>query len=356
MSKLVTSLFFLIVIFGLVVLASAGIVEGQKRFGDSYYYIKHQLVYGVGFGLLVFWICSRISFRRWKTLALPLLICAIGLLMLVFIPDFGVGVRGAQRWVHLGVITVQPSEFLKFSLIVYLAAWFARRASGKVSAAQLIPFFLILGFVGILLMLQPDFGTLGIILLIGLAMYFFSGARWRHIIILMLVIGILGGGFALAAPYRFDRIKTFFNPSEDTQGISYHINQALISIGSGGLFGLGYGQSKQKFNYLPEPVGDSIFAILAEELGFVGAMALLGLYIAFLIALVRVAQKTNDPFARLFALGVAVWIGGQAFINVAAISGLMPLTGVPLPLMSYGSSSLVSIMAAMGIVKNVAQV
>ncbi|MEK7615808.1 MAG: putative lipid II flippase FtsW [Patescibacteria group bacterium] len=353
MHKATISLFFVLIIFGLVMLASAGVVEGQKKFDDSYYYAKHQLLFGVLPGIVVFLALARFPYQRWKKFALPILLVALGLLILVFVPSLNVHVKGAQRWIDVGVATVQPSEFLKFALVIYLAAWFGKRKS---SASELIPFFLILGFIVALLVMQPDFGTLGIVLMISIAMYFFSGAKLWHFLLLLLVLGVVLGGLALAAPYRFDRIKTFLDPQEDTQGASYHINQALISIGSGGVWGLGYGQSKQKFNYLPEPVGDSIFAVIVEELGLVGGLVLIGLFFALLISLAQTAKNTEDSFGRLFLLGVAVWIGGQAFINIAAISGLIPLTGVPLPLISYGSSSLVSLMAAMGIMKNIAHV
>ena len=284
-----------------------------------------------------------------------MLIVALLLLLLVFVPGIGRDIKGAQRWVDLRIASIQPSEFLKFALIVYLAAWFGGRQRGS-SSIELIPFFLILGFTAFLLILEPDFGTLGIIMIIGVALYFFSGAKLWHFLILMLAVAVLMGTMALAAPYRFNRIKTFFNPQEDTQGSSYHINQSLITIGSGGMWGLGYGQSKQKFNYLPEPVGDSIFAITVEELGFVGGTAVLATFLILLIALAQTARNVPDAFGRLFILGVAVWIGGQSLVNISSITGLIPLTGVPLPLISYGGSSLVSLMAAMGIVKNISKV
>ncbi len=356
MAKVATIVFFLLIIFGLVMLASAGVVEGQKKFGDSSYYFTHQLLYGVLPGLALFFIFSHVPSKFWKKGAFLILLVAVGLLVLVFVPQFGFAVKGAQRWLDLGWFTVQPSEFLKLALIMYLSAWFASRERKQShSLSALIPFFLVLGFVAFLLLLQPDFGTLSIVVLIGIALYFFSGAHLKHFVILMLILVLLFGALSVAAPYRFNRIKTFFNPQQDRQGTSYHINQALISIGSGGVFGVGYGQSKQKLAYLPEPVGDSIFAVLVEELGLVGALVLLGLFLMLMLSLVRIAQQTPDAFGRLFVLGVAVWIGGQAFTNIAAISGIIPLTGVPLPLISFGSSSLVSLMIAMGIVRNVAR-
>lgn len=355
MKKLAPFIFFLLIIIGLIMLSSAGIVEGQKKFDSSSYYFVHQILFGVFPGLVLFILFSKIPYDKWHKFALPLLIIALGLMVLVLVPSLGVGVKGAQRWLDLRVATIQPSEFLKFALIIYLAAWFSRRSKGNVGIGDLIPFFLILGLVGVLLILQPDFGTLGIVMIIAIAMYFFSGAKLWHFGILIAVIALLLVVLSIAAPYRFNRIKAFLNPQEDKQGTSYHINQALISIGSGGVFGLGYGQSQQKVAYLPEPVGDSIFAVIVEEMGFVGGVVLVALFLLLLMSLMQIAKTSPDLFGRLFVLGFAVWIGGQAFINIAAISGLMPLTGVPLPLISFGSSSLVSLMAGMGIVHNIAK-
>ncbi len=355
MKKLPFILFFIIVVFGLVMLSSASVVESQKNCGSAYCYVWHQILYGFLPGLILFLIGSRIPYKKWRVMALPILLIAMLLLLLVFIPGIGRNIKGADRWLDLRIATVQPAEFLKFALILYFAAWFSNRDKKQTSAFELIPFFLVLGIVGGLLVKQPDFGTLGIVLCIGVSMYFFSGARLWHFAILIGVFSLMLVMLSIIAPYRFDRIKTFLHPEADKQGSGYHINQALISIGSGGIFGLGYGQSKQKFNYLPEPVGDSIFAVIVEELGFVGGAALVILFVFFLFSLLRLAQHTHDQFARTFILGVAVWIGGQAFINIAAITGMMPLTGVPLPLISYGSSSLVSIMTAMGIVRNIAR-
>lgn len=354
--KTLTVLIFLLVIFGLVMLSSAGVVEGQKKFGSPYYYLTHQFLYGVLPGLALFFLLSRINYRIWKKLALPLLIIAVGLLVLVFVPGAGFGLKGAQRWLNLRFFTIQPSEFLKLALIVYLAAWFSRR-EGHLddNPRSVIPFFLVLGFIGLLLISQPDIGTLAVITLVAVLMYFFAGAKLSHFIVLLLIFAILLGALAVFEPYRFNRLKTFFNPTQDTQGTSYHINQALIGIGSGGLFGLGYGQSRQKFNYLPEPVGDSIFAVLVEELGFVGGVALLSLFVFLSLVMIGIAKSSSSQFGRLLVLGMTVWISSQVFINISAISGLIPLTGIPLPFVSFGSSSLLSVLAGLGIAVNVSR-
>jgi cell division protein FtsW len=354
--KIITFLTLVLVVFGLVVLSSAGVVEGQKKFGSAYYYLTHQLLYGVLPGLALFFIFSRINYKVWRKLALPILIIAVGLLVLVFVPATGFGLKGAQRWLDFRFFTFQPSEFLKLALVVYLAAWFSKR-EGHINdgPSLVVPFFLVLAFIGLLLILQPDMGTLALITIIAIAMYFFAGAKISHFLIMFLVLGVLLGALAVVAPYRFDRIKAFFDPTRDTQGTSYHINQALIGIGSGGIFGLGYGQSKQKFNYLPEPVGDSIFAVLVEELGFVGGVFLVALFVLFALTMISIAKNSSSQFGRMVILGITTWVSAQAFINIASISGLIPLTGIPLPFVSFGSSSLLSLLSGLGIAVNISR-
>ncbi len=345
-----------LVCVGLVILSSAGVIEGQKRFHSAYYYVFHQILYGVLPGLLLFYIFSRIPYQIWKKAALPILLIAIAGLVLVFMPYLGVTLKGAHRWILFYGVQIQPSEFLKFALIVYLAAWFASKEKliDNISYA-VIPLIIILSFITLLLLLQPDIGTLGIIISIVLSVYFFAGAKLSHFATLVFVFLALMVLLGFLAPYRYDRIKAFISPSEDKQGVSYHINQALVAIGSGGVFGLGFGQSQQKKDYLPEPVGDSIFAIFVEEMGFVGACFLLGIFMSLLTYMTIVAFKTPDIFGRLLILGSAIWIFGQVFINIAAITGLIPLTGLPLPFISFGSSSLVTILSALGICTNVAR-
>jgi len=355
--KMLTILTFILVVFGLIMLSSAGVVEGQKKFGSSYYYLIHQFLYGALPGAVIFLLFSRINYKFWRKVALPLLIIVTGLLVLVFVPGIGYSFKGAQRWVGFKFFSFQPSEFLKLALIVYLAAWFSRY-EGRLNAGlhSIAPFFLVFGFAGLLLSLQPDMGTLVLITLIALSMYFFAGAKLSHFVALILVLAILLGTFSVLEPYRFDRLKAFFSSTADKQKEAYHINQALLGIGSGGIFGLGFGQSQQKlFNYLPEPVGDSIFAIIVEELGFVGAIVLLALFLMLALALINIARNVHNQFGKLLALGVMAWITGQALVNISAISGLIPLTGIPLPFISFGSSSLVTMLAGLGIVANVSR-
>ncbi len=356
MDKKVLVITLVLIIFGLIVLSSAGIVEGQKKFGSSYYYLNHQLLYGILPGLVLMFLFSRLDYKFWKKISLLVLMGALALMVMVFMPHFGYGLKGATRWLNLGPLSFQPSEVLKLALVIYFAAWFGNRDDRiRNWAYGMIPFFVVLGFSGLLLLLQPDVGTLLIVTAITLSMYFFGGANLKHlgVIILLLVVGLSIAVYA--EPYRFNRVKAFLDPSVDPQGISYQINQSLISIGSGGLFGVGFGHSTQKFGFLPEVVNDSIFAVIAEELGLVGSIFTIGLFLILLTLLISVAKNVGDKFGKLLVMGVAVWVTGQAFLNIAAVSGIAPLTGITLPFISYGGTAMMVLLAGMGIVLNVAK-
>ncbi len=355
-TKTLTTLVFILVSFGLVMLSSAGIVEGQRKFGSASYYVFHQLLTGGLLGSLIYWICSKINFRFWRKMALPFLLGALFLMMSIFIPQLGLSVKGATRWLSLGWFSFQPAEILKFALIIYFAAWFSGRGQKETSwSYSLAPFLVVFAFVSLLLVLQPDMGTLGIVSIIAMAIFFFAGGGLKPFLGMggAIVLGFLS--LAVVFPYQFNRLLAFVNKTGDPQGIAYHINQALIAIGNGGWWGVGFGRSQQKTGFLPEPVGDSIFAIVVEELGLIGAAVLLIIFISLIMHLVKIAKNSSDRFAQLVALGVATWIASQTLINIAAISGLVPLTGIPLPFISYGGTALVALLATLGIVANVAK-
>lgn len=320
-----------------------------RDFGNQYYYLQEQTKWLI-LGLVIFFVFSLIDYRLWKKIAFPAMIGTIVLLCVVLIPGIGIKALGAKRWINLGFFVLQPAEFAKLSLIMYLSAWLS---GGK--QQKLFSFLLLLGvFVG-LIMLEPDLGTAMIITLTSLAMFFYSGAALQNFLLILPVIAMGATSLALFSPYRFKRLLTFFNPENDPLGASYHIRQAIIAIGSGGLFGLGLGQSRQKYEYLPEANTDSIFAIIGEEIGFVGCIALIAIYVFLLWRGFRVARRIEDPFGRNLALGIITWIGIQTTINISAMVALIPLTGVPLPFISYGGSSLIIILAACGILVNISR-
>ena len=354
--KTLLYIIFALLAFGLVMIASAGIAYSRSRFGDPYFFFKHQLFYGVLPGLLILYVVQKIDYNYWKKISFPLFISSVVFLILVFIPGIGTKIYGANRWIQLGSFSFQPSEMLKLSLVLYLAAWLeSRNERVKDFYEGLVPFLAIIALVSFLLEKQPDMGTLGVIILIAISIFFVSGAKISHLVLI--------GASGLAAllllikmeAYRMNRFLVFLHPEVDPRGIGYQINQALLAIGSGGIFGLGLGHSFQKFNYLPEPVGDSIFAIIGEELGLVGAMALVILFIFFALRGLRIAKNIEDTFARLVVCGIVAWVAAQAFINISAISGLIPLTGIPLPFISYGGTSLIFLMVAMGILLNISK-
>jgi len=347
---------FLLSFFGLVLISSAGIARSMAVYGESYYYLTHQFFYGFLPGVVVWFIFQNVDYKFWRKLAFPLFLVSVILLIIVFIPGLGMTVKGAQRWIHLGVFSFQPTEICKFALIIYLSAWLASSKQNIQGSLQgFIGFLFILGILGGLIMSQPDMGTLGIIVVIACAVYFVSGARF--IFLLSILLGGIFSFFALIkmAPYRLQRLTSFMDPGSDPQGLGYQINQSLIALGSGGWEGVGLGHGRQKFNYLPEPVGDSIFAILGEEMGLIGCSILILLFLILAWRGFVIAKNAPDLFGKLLATGITTWFVFQAFINIAAISALIPLTGVPIPFISYGGSALTFSMAAMGIMLNISK-
>lgn len=341
---------------GLIILASASSFVSQNRFGNPYFYLFRQMTYGLAIGLIGFLITQKLNYQIWKKAAVWILFANIVLLILVFIPPFSFSYGGANRWIHVGSFSFQPGELVKLSFILYLAAWLSSKQK-EISdfSAGFIPFLTITGGVGLLLMLQPDIGTLGVLTLTAAMMYFAAGACLSHLF-LVFSMGI-GGLFGLIklAPYRLNRLISFLHPDVDPLGIGYQITQATLAIGSGGIFGLGFGRSGQKYNYLPEVFGDSIFAVFAEEMGFIGAIILISLFLLLVLRGFRIAKNTPDLFGKYAAIGITCWIAVQAFVNIAAISGLIPLTGIPLPFVSYGSSALAVNLAAVGILVNISK-
>ena len=344
----------LLLVFGLAMLSSASSVVGFERFQDSYYFLKRQLV-ATGLGLVLFIGLSKFDYRQLKRLALPIIIASIFLLVLIFIPHIGESYGTfARRWVRVGWFSFQPSEVAKLFFVIYLAAWLAGRAK-KMGDFKLtfLPFAAVLALVSGLVVAQPDIGTAFIIVLTGIGMYFTAGGRGWHLLFLIAIGATAFFLLIIYSPHASDRFKIFLHPELDPKGIGYHINQAYLAIGSGGITGQGFGQSRAKFQYLPEVYGDSIFAVVAEELGFVAAVALLALLLYIFFRGLKISKSAPDDFGRLLGLGIILWLTGQTAVNISAMVGLLPLTGIPLPLISYGSSAMVMILAAVGIMANI---
>ncbi|OWK27059.1 MAG: cell division protein FtsW [Parcubacteria group bacterium GW2011_GWA2_38_13b] len=347
---------FALVVFGITILSSASVVISNENFGEPYYYLKHQLFNGLAVGLALFYAGFKIDYKFWKKISLPLIILSIVLLLMVFSDNFGFNRGIATRWLAFGGLMFQPTEIVKLFFIFYLAALFEKKKKNvKDFYKGFIPFIIILSVISALVAAQPDIGTLGVIAAISLAIYFVAGADIRHLFLICLTGSAALFVLVKAAPYRMDRFTAFINPGIDPTGISYQINQALIAIGMGGLWGLGYGYGQQKILYLPEVIGDSIFAIIAEELGFVGGTVIIALFVILAIRGFKIAKHAPDKFAELTAFGIVFWIIFQAFINIASISGIVPMTGVPLPFISYGGTSLALNLFGMGVVLNISK-
>lgn len=345
----------ILVLVGLFMVASASPGIGANRFGEAYFFLKNQLI-GVAVGSIAFLLGWRIKYTFWKKTAPFVLIASLLLMALVFVPGIGVELKGAARWIHFGSFSIQPAEITKLAFIVYLVAWLeAKQKEIRSFATGFFPFLVMLGIVSVFFILQPDIGTLGVLAITATLLFFVGGGRFAQISVLFL-IGVASLAVLVATqPYRLDRITVFLKPDVDIQGIGYQLNQSLIAIGSGGIFGKGFGMSRQKFNYLPEPTGDSIFAVFGEEFGFMGSVALIGMFLLFAWRGIRIAHYAPDIFGAHLAVGITLLIVVQAFINIAAISGLVPLTGLPLSFISYGSSALVVNLAEVGILMNISK-
>ncbi len=335
--------------FGILMVYDSSVAIAIREFADQYYFVKEQFRWLI-IGWFVCSFCTLFDYHRWYKLALPLLGITVVLLLAVFFPGIGVRALGANRWINLGFFILQPAELAKFSIVVYLAAWFSVKEKGRFLA-----FLILIAMVFGLVIIEPDMGTAAIILLIALSLYFFSGAPLWHFGMLLPILAVGFIGLAVVSPYRMQRLTSFINREHDPLGASYQIRQILLSLGSGGVFGLGLGQSRQKYEYLPEANTDAIFAIIGEELGFIGAIGVICFYAMLLWRGFRIAKEAPDRFGQLLAAGVTSWIGIQTTLNLAAMVAIMPLTGIPLPLISYGGSSLVSVLAGLGILLNVSR-
>jgi len=334
-------------IFGVIMVGNASVVEAYRDFGNRFYYFRLQTFWAF-LGLISFFFFSFFDYRRLRKIAIPLVLFSLISLIVVLIPSIGTKVMGARRWLILGPVNFQPAELAKLAFVIYLATFLSNKR-------RFLPFLIILGVLLGLVMLEPDLGTAVVLAATSLVVYFVSGAPLLSLS-LVGIIGILSGaGMILFSPYRRERLSTFLNPTHDPLGASYHIRQILIAIGSGGLFGVGLGQSRQKYEYLPAVTTDSIFAVIAEELGFIGAASILILFLVLIWRGMKIAKEAPDDFGRLLAVGLTSWIGFQTLVNLAAMVALVPLTGIPLPFISYGGSSLVLSLTGMGILANIAR-
>lgn len=346
----------IIIIVGLFVFTSAALSVLAKNPAQFYRILISQYVLGLVGGVLVAYVMYRVPYHFWRKYAFYLFGAALVITALVFIPGLSMSHGGATRWLSIGPVSFQPAELLKIGFVIYVAAWYAW-AKKRVTQHKfgIIPLGIMLAVVGGLLLAQPDTGTFLVIAGTAVVMYFVSGARLRDLAIILVLAIAMGGVLIATRPYLKARIKTFINPAHDPQGVSYQLRQSLIAIGSGQTFGRGYGLSVQKVSYLPEPMGDSVFAVAAEELGFVGSVVIIVLYLAFVLRGLFIARRAPNLFTQLLVTGLVMLVIIQAFLNIASIVGVFPLTGLPLIFMSQGGTALLFALASVGIILHVSK-
>ncbi|MBI2041915.1 MAG: putative lipid II flippase FtsW [Candidatus Nealsonbacteria bacterium] len=354
---ILSSVVVILILLGIVILASVSAPISQDKFGSPNFYLLRYLLFGMLPGIFLGFMAYKFSLAIWKKLSAMLLMANLFLMALVFLPGVGIQHGGAARWINLGFTSLQPSEFLKLTFILYLANWLPslKEKHRKNFSKTLAGFLTIAGLVTLFLALQKDVSTLGIIITSGILIYFMSGTPVKH------TLGIIAGGLSMLAflikiePYRLERIRVFLNPAINPMETGYQIKQALIAIGSGGILGKGLGMSLQKLGFLPEPMSDSIFAIFSEEAGFIGGLVVIALFLIFAWRGFKVVKVARDNFYKLASLGITFWITIQAFINIGATIGILPLTGIPLPFISYGGSAAVAELIGIGILLNISK-
>lgn len=348
----------ILVLSGFIIFLSAALgitASSQTKYSSI---VFNQLVLGLIGGGIAAFIVAQLPYKHWRKWAFWIFVASIILTLAVFIPGLGMEAGGATRWLRLGPVSFQPSEFLKIGFVLYFATWITMVGKKGIKTWKFgfVPFLILAIILSGVMLAQPDTDTLIIMLVAGAAMYFVAGGPIKHFLIFGL-IGLIGLSLLVVSrPYLMDRITTFVNPTEaDAQGSGYQIRQSLIAIGSGGFAGRGFGQSLQKFNYLPEPIGDSIYAVAAEEFGFLGACGLIILFFLFGWRGLKVASRSSDTFGGLVAIGLVILITTQSFWNIAAMLGVIPLSGLPLLFVSHGGTALFFTLVATGILLNISR-
>lgn len=349
--------FILLLLTGLVVLYAASFYNAQDKAGNALSDVIGQM-YGIALGAVAMIIISKIDYRILMNIYVSggLVVLSAILLILVDIPGIGVMLNGSRRWLKLGPISFQPSEIAKYASILFLARALAKReASVQRFFKGLVPMFFVPGLMFILILMQPNLSTAGSILIVSLIMVMIAGAKWLHMGILTIAGACLGTFYAVSEPYRKARLLSFRDPFAKLSNEGYQLAQSLLAFGSGGLFGMGLGKGRQKYAFLPYPESDFIFAVVGEDMGFFGCSLIILMFAAFIYFGLRIAISCEDRFASLLSGGIIAMIGVQFVMNIAVVTGLMPTTGLPLPLFSAGGTSISIVMAAIGIVLNIAR-
>jgi cell division protein FtsW len=342
-------------LMGLVMVFSASAIVAGNRFQDPEFFLKRQIAW-LGFGVLLMHLTSRIDYQLWKRLSIPILIGMVVLLVMVLIPSLGVAAKGARRWLRWGLISIQPAEMVKLALVVYLAAYLAKKADKLTSfRTGLLPLLIVVGVLSGLVLLEPDLGTVVVMGLVTVCLLFLGGARIHHLlglgfcaipVVLILVLG---------SSYRRQRLMTFLAPWKDAADAGFQITQSFLAFGSGGPFGVGLGEGKQKLFFLPEAHTDFVLALVGEELGLAGTASVIVLFALFVWRGFQIASRARMPFGKYLGLGITLLIGIQALVNAAVVTGLLPTKGLTLPFVSYGGSSLVVSFVGVGMLLSISR-
>ena len=345
-----------LVVTGLVMVLSASSVSAYANYGSSFLFFQRQILWTI-IGVVGFLFFSHADYRRLKRFGYVAIVIVVLMLVAVLIPGVGRTVGGSSRWLGVGTFVFQPSEFAKLALILFAADVFSRRKENRFGdlANTALPMLPVMGVLALLVMLQPDLGTTILLAAIGFGLLFVAGAPMRHLVPMGALGVVMAIGAGLASPYRRVRLLAFMDPWKDPLDTGYHTIQSLIALGSGGWFGVGLGASRQKWAYVPNAHTDFIYAILGEEMGLLGTFAVLGMFALLTYLGVRIARSAPDRFGLLIASGITIWIATQALVNIGAVTASLPITGVPLPLVSFGGSSMVISLVAMGILTNIAR-
>lgn len=354
--KILFVLVTLLVTGGFLIFASASLGLLARDGANFSSVAMSQFLFGIVGGSISLFLMSNVHYRHLRRYAFYIFVLACIVTLLVFVPDLGMSHGGATRWIKLGNFSFQPTELLKIAFIIYLATWLSGTYTNITNfKTGTLPYVGIVGIVGVITLLQPDTDTFLIMGAASLAMFIVAGGRWRDVFILFVTACILLASLALLRPYVLDRLTTFMHPERDLQGSGWQIHQSLIAVSTGGVTGRGFGQSVQKFEYLPEPIGDSIFAVFAEEFGLLGGCLLIMLYMAFILRGYRIASRATDMFGTLLVVGFITLIACQTFLNIASMIAVAPLSGLPLPFISHGGTALLATLTMVGIILNVSK-
>ena len=343
---------FALTLIGVAMVFSASGIRALDTLDDPRYYLVWQAVWAA-LGLVGMLATMRIDYHRYRMFAVPLLVVVTALLVLVLVPGIGVRAGGAARWLRAGPVGMQPAELAKLALIVYLAAWLGGRRDRVAQPAVILPFFAVTALLAGLVVAQPDLGTAIVLVAIAMTMYFVAGARLRVFAALAGLVGVVVFAIAIEQPYRLSRLTTFLDPWSDPRGAGFQTIQSLYGLALGGLFGEGLGAGREKFGFLPAPYTDSIFAVLGDELGLAGTLVVIVLFFVLAYRGVSIALRARDATGALLAAGITTWLVFQAWVNMAVVASLVPMTGITLPFISYGGSSLCVGLVAVGILLNI---